>query len=132
MVLAISELDAKTSPSGLLKYPLYGKAAVVVVARKGKSVRLVVVPGEMRPNAAHSSPDPQSDDPQLCVPQAAHVFLKVLRSVQSQPMLEVFVMVVEVAVVFAGRQSSADVRESSLHLVGSRILVKPSLGQRRW
>ena len=100
----------------------------MVVARQGKSVRLVVVPGEMRPNAAHSSPDPQTVAPQLHVPQAAHVFPEILQSVQFQPVFEVLVVVVEVAVVFVRRQSSADVRVSFLHLVGSCILVKSSLG----
>ena len=95
---------------------------------QGKSVRLVVVPGEMRPNAAHSSPDPQYAAPQSYVPQAAHVFPEILQYVQFQPVLEVLVMVVEVAVVFVRRKPSADVRVSLFRMVGSRILVKSSLG----
>ena len=104
----------------------------MVVDRQGKSVRLVVVPGEMRPNAAHSSPDPQTAAPQSYVPQAAHVFPKIMRSVQSQPMLEVFAMVVEVAVASARKPSPDGVKVSLLRLVGSRALAKSSLGQRCW
>ena len=100
----------------------------MVVARRGKSVRLVVVPGEVRPNAAHSSPDPQSAAPQSYGPRAAHAFPEIMQSVQLQPVLEVRVVVVEVVVVFVRRRSSADVRVSLLHLVGSRVLVKSSLG----
>ena len=96
----------------------------MVVARQGMSVRLVVVPGEVRPSTAHSSPDPQPAAPQSYGPQAARVFLKVLMSFQLQPMLAALVAVVGSAVVFVRRQSSDDVRVSSLHLVGSRALVK--------
>ena len=98
------------------------QVAVLVVVRHSTSVRLVVVPGKMIPKSAHSSPDPQSAAPQSYVPQAAHVFVKqskwsypkLLLSVQFQTMLEVFVMVVEVALVFVKKQSSTEVKVSAM------------------
>ena len=100
----------------------------MVVARQGMSVRLVVVPGEVRPNTAHSSPDPQSADPQSYGPQAAHCLSESSEVLPASTNVGGPRSGRGVAVVFVRRQSSAGVRVSSLHLVGSRVLVKSSLG----